>query len=132
MEEQKASKKRVLDEVNINDRATSWTAVPLKTKLDHSRAFLDNLRKIEDLELETEKLKRENHKYLERYPDLKAFEGLQDKWFRKEMYNISDGTGTIRVFGTTREKAEKAWQERKDLEKKNQEKNPKKTKQTNS
>jgi ATPase subunit of ABC transporter with duplicated ATPase domains len=132
MEEQKNPKKRVLDEVNINDRAQSWTSVPLKLKLEHSRAFLDNLRKIEDLELETEKLKRENQKFVERYPDLKAYEGLQDKWFRKEMFNILDDTKTIRVFGATREKAEKAWQERKELEKKNQEKNPKKQRPTKS
>jgi len=123
MTEEASKKKRTLDEVNVNDRAQMFQEVANHIKLNHLRLFLDNLREIEDLELKMEKLKRENSKLLERYPDLITFESHQEKWFRKSMWNIKTDEGFKRVFGPTQEKAEKSYFAKKELEKKNAEKN---------
>jgi hypothetical protein len=121
----KLTRKRLLEDYDVNNRETSWKEIPLDQKIACQRQFIQNIQEIEDMEIKIEKLRRENQEYRKKWPDLLPFEGLMDKWFKKKMWPVQTTDGTLRVFGTDREKALKDHQERVAKESKNREKNPK-------
>lgn len=104
-EKAKLTKKRLLEDIDVNDRTKSWQEIPLDQKIACQRTFVENLQEIEDMEIKIEKLRRENDAYKKRWPDLAPFEGLMEKWFKKKMFPIHTTDGTLRVFGPTQEKA---------------------------
>lgn len=97
--------------------------VDFNIKLKHFREFSDNVRKIQDLELEILNLKKKNQKLEEAYPDLAQAQGIFDKWYKEDMVTAITSDGRKRLFGDNAYEAKEIYEKKKAKMEENRKKN---------
>jgi hypothetical protein len=96
--------------------------VTLERKFTNFWVYLENLKEIQELELKSQKLKRENEKLSDIYPELLSAKGLGDRMFNTTIMDIKDEGSRIWIHAADKEKAYEELTHRHEARKKEKEK----------
>lgn len=84
--------------------------------------YLEDLKKLQSLEIEIEEIKLKLKKKESRFPDLKSLRGTVDHLSTDRFFEVEDGDKKRVVAGKNLQDATEKYQKRKELEQKNKEK----------
>jgi hypothetical protein len=120
-----ADKKRIRE---IEEEDNSKVQIEFKVKVfwDHSQ----DLKKLQELELESKMIQERIRKREGKFPDLKQLEGITDKFFREKFWKVQTVDGEKTIPGENAETAKEAYNKRVKKAKENSEKQKKKAAET--
>lgn len=91
--------------------------------------FAENLKKVEDLEVDITKLKKRNEQLEEAFPDLAQLRGIEEKVYKGKLFQVKTSDGSKMLFGKDKNEVLDSYEKKKEKRKANQEPSTKKMKQ---
>lgn len=102
--------------------------VMMSRKREYFWGFAENLKKIEELEVEISKLKKKNLQLEEAFPDLAQLRGIEEKVYKGKLFQVKTSDGSKMLFGKDKNEVLETYEKKKEKRKTNQEPTSKKLK----